>query len=97
MARGSSGSPSSGVWVLTNRRWPWTSSLATTSSRGSPTQSSHGDRSDSGAGRSASRNTSRAQIICTHVVPCFDRVLMTMSLSRNGNPTHRPLSSSEER
>jgi len=37
---------------------------------------------------------SSAQIICTQVVPVFDRVLITMSPSRNGNPAHRALSSS---
>ena len=42
-------------------------------------------------------NTSRAQIICIHVVPLLERVLMTMSPSRNGKRVHRPLSSSGDR
>jgi len=37
---------------------------------------------------------SSAQIICTHVVPVLDRVLITMSSSRYGKPIHRALSSS---
>ena len=39
-------------------------------------------------------NTSSAQIICTHVVPLFERVLMTMSPSRYSKSSQRPLSSS---
>ncbi len=40
---------------------------------------------------------SRAQIICTQVVPVLDLVLMTMSPSRNGKPIHLALSSSGDR
>ena len=72
------------MWVLITRRWRWRSRRATTSSRGSPTQSSHGDVDARGAGSSGVWKTSSAQIVCTHVVPCFDRVLTTMSPSRNG-------------
>jgi hypothetical protein len=36
-------------------------------------------------------------IICTHLVPVLDRVLITMSPSRNGKPIQRALSSSSER
>jgi hypothetical protein len=60
-------------------------------------QSSHGDSSVSGAGRSGDWKTSRAQIICIHVVPLLDRVLMTMSPGRNRKPAHRALSSSADR
>ena len=52
--------------------------------------------SPSGAGRSGVWKTRSAQIICIQVVPCFDRVLITMSPGRNGNSAHRPLSSSDE-
>ena len=38
---------------------------------GVPSQSSHGEISPKGAGRSAVWNTSSAQIIWTHVVPLF--------------------------
>src|SRR5262249_35085035 len=61
------------------------------------TQSSQGESRGSGAGRSAVWKISRAQIICIHVVPLLDRVLMTMSPGRNGNASQRPLSSSSER
>lgn len=60
-------------------------------------QSSQGDSCDNGAGRSGVWKISSAQIICIHVVPLFDRVLMTMSPCRYGNPAHRALSSSAER
>ncbi len=59
-------------------------------------QSSHGEIAVNGAGSSSVWNTSSAQIICTQVVPLFDRVLMTMSPSRNAKPSHRPLSSSAD-
>ncbi len=97
VARVSSTIPSSGVCVLMNRRWRWAASRAYASSFGVISQSSHGDSSGSGRGRSGVWNTSSAAIICSHVVPLFDRVLITMSPSRNGNPSHRPLSSSAER
>jgi hypothetical protein len=45
-------------------------------------------------GRSASWKTRRAQIICAHVVPLLERVLITMSPDRKGKPDQRPLSSS---
>lgn len=89
--------PSSGVCVLTNRRCGWAASCAKTSSRGVISQSSQGESCGSGAGRSAVRKISRAQIICIQVVPLLDRVLITMSPSRNGNPSQRPLSSSSDR
>ena len=88
--------PSSGVWVLMNRRCGCAARRAHTSSRSLISQSSHGDSSLSGAGRSGVWNTSNAQIICIHVVPLFDRVLMTMSPGRKGKPVHRPLSSSAD-
>ncbi len=97
VARGSSGMPSSGVWVLTKRRWVCASSRARTSSIGRVVQSSHGDRSAIGAGSSGVPKIRSAQIICVHVVPCLVRVLITMSPSRKANPSHRPLSSSDER
>ena len=96
-ARGSSGSPSSGVCVLTNRRCRCASSRANTSSTGSTRWSTHGDNVVNGAGRSGVPRTSSAQIICIHVVPDFERVEMTMSPSRNGKPDQRVLSSSDDR
>lgn len=89
--------PSSGVWVLMNRRCCWADSREYTSARGVISQSSHGDSSDSGAGSFEVWKTSSAQIICIHVVPLLDRVLITMSPWRIGKPTHRALSSSSER
>ncbi len=59
-------------------------------------QSSQGDSVPSGAGSSGVWKTSSAQIICIHVVPLFDRVLMTMSPGRKANPSHRALSSSSD-
>jgi hypothetical protein len=47
-----------------------------------------------GAGSRGCWKISSAQIICTHVVPVLDRVLITMSSSRYGKPIHRALSSS---
>jgi hypothetical protein len=80
-----------------NRRCSCAARRAYTSSRGTINQSSHGDDSASGAGRSGVRRISKAQIICIHVVPLFERVLMTMSPSRNGKSSQRALSSSSER
>lgn len=97
VARGSIGSPSSGVWVLMTRRCGCAASRASTSSRGSTSQSSHGDSSISGRGSSGVRSTSSRQIICTQVVPLLDRVLTTMSPGRNSKPSQRPLSSSADR
>ena len=97
VARGSIGTPSSGVWVLITRRCGCAASRATTSSRGSTSQSSHGDSSISGRGSSGVRRMSSRQIICTQVVPLFDRVLTTTSPARNGKPSHRALSSSGDR
>jgi len=88
------GTPSSGVWVLMNRRWPWAASRANRLSRSWTSQSSHGESYASGAGSSGSWNTSRAQIICIHVVPLLERVLITMSPTRKGKPSQRALSSS---
>jgi hypothetical protein len=96
VARGSIGTPSSGVWVLMKRRWSWAARSARTSPIGRTSQSSHGDSSGSGAGRSGVWNTSRAQIICIHVVPLFERVLITMSPSRKAKPSQRALSSSAD-
>src|SRR6476660_786867 len=78
------------------RRCVWASSRATTSSRGSTVQSSHGERSAIGAGRSGVPKTSSATMLCIHVVPCFVRVLITTSPSRSAKPSHRPLSSSDD-
>jgi len=64
---------------------------------GGDQQSSHGDSSDICAGRFEVWKTSSAQIICIHVVPLLDRVLITMSPCRNGKPSQRALSSSAER
>jgi hypothetical protein len=97
VARRSIGTPSSGVWVLMNRRCSCAASCAYTSSRGATNQSSHGDSSPSGRGTSGVWKINRAQIICIHVVPLFDLVVITMSPSRNGKPRHRPLSSSGDR
>lgn len=83
--------------VFTNRRWVWRASRAITSSRGATSQSSHGDSSRSGAGSAGSWNTSIAQIIWAHVVPLFERVLITRSPARNGKPSQRALSSSSDR
>ena len=79
------------------RRWVWAASRARTSARGAISQSSHGESSASGAGSSGVWKTSSAQIIWSHVVPLFDRVLITMSPGRNANPTQRALSSSADR
>jgi hypothetical protein len=94
VARGSTGIPSSGVCDLMMRRCGWAASRANSSSRGTVCHSSQGDSSPSGAGSRGVWNTSSAQIICIQVVPLLDRVLITMSPSRNGNPDHRALSSS---
>lgn len=80
-----------------NRRCGWAANRRYTSSFGSTSQSSHGDSWVNGAGSSGVRSTSRAQIICIQVVPLLDRVLITMSPSRNGKPVQRPLSSSSDR
>ena len=89
--------PSRGVWVLMNLRWVWASSRATTSSRGSVVQSSQGESSAIGAGSSGVPKISDPTMFCIHVVPCFVRVLMTMSSSRRAKSSHRPLSSSGDR
>jgi hypothetical protein len=65
-----------------NRRCCCASSCADSSSRGVTSQSSHGDSWDSGAGRSGVWKISKAQIICTQVVPLLERVLTTMSPGR---------------
>ncbi len=79
-----------------NRRCSCAASIANSSVWGTVSRSSHGDISPSGSGRSGVRKTRSAQIICIHVVPCLERVLITMSPSRNGNAAHRALSSSGE-
>ena len=66
---GSLGIPSSGVWVLMNRRCVWAARSATTSVRARVTMSIHGESVSSGSGSSGSCSMSRAQIICVHVVP----------------------------
>ncbi len=91
------GIPSSGVCVLMNRRCCCAASRANLSSRGMVVRSSQGDSCGSVPGRSPVWKISSAQIICIQVVPLLDRVLITMSPSRNGNPDHRPLSSSSDR
>ena len=88
--------PASGVWVFRNRRWVCAASRANRSACGSVSRSSQGDSSPSGAGRSGVWKTRSAQTICIQVVPCFDRVLMTMSPSAERESAHRPLSSSGE-
>ena len=62
--------------------------------------SSHGDSCGSGAGSAGSSGVwkiSSAQIICIQVVPLLERVLMTMSPSRNRKLSQRALSSSPRR
>ena len=61
---------------------------------GEDRQSIHGDIRASGAGNSGAWKMSNAQIICSQVVPCLERALMTMSPSRWANCSHRALSSS---
>src|ERR1700761_4993239 len=80
-----------------NRRCGCAASSAYTSFTGRTRWSSHGDSRPSGAGRSGVWKISSAQIICTQVVPVLDRVLITMSPSRNGKPSQRALSSSGDR
>ena len=80
-----------------NRRLVRPSRSAKSSSFGSTSQSSHGDSSPSGRGRSGESKISSAQIIWTHVVPDFDRALMTMSSARKSKSSQRALSSSPER
>ena len=76
--------PSSGVCVFTTRRPGCASNRAKSTSSGSAIQSTHGDSSPSGAGRSSVPCTSERQICCIQVVPLFERVLMTTSPSRKG-------------
>ena len=89
---GSLGIPSSGVWVLMNRRCVWASRSANTSVRARVTMSIHGESVSSGSGSSGSCSMSRAQIICVHVVPHFGGVLMMMSPGRSSKPPQRLLS-----
>ena len=89
---GSLGIPSSGVWVLMNRRCVWASRSANTSVRARVTMSIHGESVSSGSGSSGSCSMSRAQIICVHVVPHFGGVLMMMSPGRSSKPSQRLLS-----
>jgi len=84
------------VLFLINRRCVCAASRSRTVSSGITSQSSQGDRWASGAGGLGVWKTSRAQIICIHVERLFERVLMTMSPSRNGKPSQRALSSSDE-
>ena len=63
-------------------------------SNGAVVRSNHGESSGNGRGNRSLWKTRSAQIICIHVVPLFERVLMTMSPDRKGNPVHRQLSSS---
>ena len=65
--------------------------------RGATRWSSQGERCRSGAGSSGRWKISRAQIICSQVVPVRRRVLITMSPARNVKPSQRALSSSWER
>jgi hypothetical protein len=81
------------VLFLINRRCVCAASRSRTVSSGITSQSSQGDRWASGAG---GLGVCRAQIICIHVERLFERVLMTMSPSRNGKPSQRALSSSDE-
>ena len=89
---GSLGIPSSGVWVLMNRRCVWASRSANTSVRARVTMSIHGESVSSGSGSSGSCSMSMAQIICVHVVPHFGGVLMMMSPGRSSKPSQRLLS-----
>src|ERR1700749_1914737 len=89
---GSLGIPSSGVWVLMNRRCVWASRSANTSVRPRVTMSIHGESVSNGSGSSGSCSMSRAQIICVHVVPHFGGVLMMMSPGRSSKPSQRLLS-----
>jgi hypothetical protein len=75
---------------------PLPRSRCSSSSSGTTSQSGHGDRSASGAGSSALWKISSAQIICIHVVPCLERVLITMSPGRGSNANHRALSCSTD-
>jgi hypothetical protein len=68
-------------------RWAYTRSC------GKVGLSSHGERSQSGSGRSGVWKISNAQIICIQVVPDFGSVLITMSPGRKRKPSHLPLSS----
>ncbi|MGI8695988.1 MAG: hypothetical protein ACR2JQ_04990 [Mycobacteriales bacterium] len=58
--------------------------------------SSDGDYAGRDAGGSGAWKISDAPISCTHVVPLLERVLMTMSPWRKGNPSQRALSSSAD-
>ena len=89
---GSLAMPSSGVWVLMNRRCVWASSSANTSVRARVTMSIHGESVSNGSGSSGSCKMSSAQIICVHVVPHFGGVLMMMSPGRSSKPSQRLLS-----
>jgi hypothetical protein len=51
--------------------------------------SSHGETWSSGRSNVALLKISRAQIICSQVVPHFAGVLITMSPGRNTNPSQR--------
>ncbi len=89
---GSLGIPSSGVWVLMNRRCVWASKSANTSVRAWVTRSIHGESVSNGSGRPGSCRMSSAEIICVHVVPHFGGVLMMMSPGRRTKPSQRLLS-----
>jgi len=75
------------------RRCRCASSWAYTRSCGAAGLSSHGERRQSGSGRSGVRKISNAQIICIQVVPDLRGVLITMSPARKRKPSHLPLSS----
>ena len=79
------------------RRCSWASSEATTSARLLVCMSSHGEISASARPNSNPSNTSIAHSVCIHVVPLFAGALMTMLSARNGNPSHRALSSTRVR
>ena len=86
------GSPSSGVWVLMNRRCCWASSRAVTSASGAALESNHGDNTPNGAGSWSVWKINNAQIICAHVVPHFWGAHTTTSSARNTKPSQRELS-----
>ena len=79
------------------RRCCWAASWAATSGSGRNAMSSQGEIVVKGAGSSGVPNTRSAHIICVHVVPHLDGVLMTMSPVRNRKSFQRVLSVSPDR
>src|SRR3954467_9533972 len=78
------------------RRCCCASRAAMTWSRGAVSMSTHGESSVRRPGRSGVWKMRRAHNICIHVVPHFGGVEMTMSSSRNSNPSQRWLSATIE-